>query len=662
MKFVVFVELLVVSVAAHFVTSNSLLSNEVSALMAFKKAIYEDPFSVLSNWNSQDGQDACNWTGIYCSMDRYHVITLNLSSISLKGFIAPELSYLTSLRELVLHNNTFMGTIPGKIGTINSLKLLDLSMNFLSGPISHELGYLSNVEKIYLQYNGLTGNIPPELGYLRNLVELRLDRNKLQGPLPGNSFPVNFTSNKHGMYTPNPNMTGFCQSPQLKKADFSYNFFAGNIPTCLKYLPRSNFQGNCFKDKDARLQRTTEQCGGTPPAKVHQAPKPEKKHFEYETAHHKSSKPTWLLALEITTGVIVGLLLLFAIFAAIKRFRAKPSVIIPWKKAGSMKDHTTISIDTELLKDVARINRQELEVACEDFSNIIGTSPDSIVYKGTMKDGGPEIAVISLCISEEFWTSYLELYFQREVADLARLNHENTGKLLGYCRESNPFSRMLVFEYASNGTLYEHLHYGEGCQLSWIRRMRIALGIARGVKYLHTELQPPFTISELNSNAVYLTEDFSPKLVDFERWKTILSKKNSDSICNGNAFCGLPDLIERRHMDIQGNTFAFGVLLLEIVSGRPTYCKDRGSLLDWAREYLDLPEVISYLVDPELTYFRYDDLRVICEVVSLCIQPDPTKRPSMESVCSSLENGIDISPAADLKESPLAWAELAIQS
>ena len=135
-----------------------------------------------------------------------------------------------------------------------------------------------------------------------------------------------------------------------------------------------------------------------------------------------------------------------------------------------------------------RYSRQDLEVACEDFSNIIGSSPDSVVYKGTMK-GGPEIAVISLCIKEEHWTGYLELYFQREVngtsrclrharidrqvvkqvlnfsaidfiqvADLARLNHENTGKLLGYCRESNPFSRMLVFEYASNGTLYEHLH------------------------------------------------------------------------------------------------------------------------------------------------------------------------------------------------------------
>lgn len=70
-----------------------------------------------------------------------------------------------------------------------------------------------------------------------------------------------------------------------------------------------------------------------------------------------------------------------------------------------------------MLKDVTRLSRQELEVACEDFSNIIGSSPDALVYKGIMKDGS-EIAVISLCVKEDLWTCYLELYFQREVTNL----------------------------------------------------------------------------------------------------------------------------------------------------------------------------------------------------------------------------------------------------
>ncbi|KAJ0513850.1 putative protein kinase RLK-Pelle-LRR-VI-2 family [Helianthus annuus] len=176
-----------------------------------------------------------------------------------------------------------------------------------------------------------------------------------------------------------------------------------------------------------------------------------------------------------------------------------------------------------------------------------------------MKDG-PEITVISVCVGEEHWTGYLELYYQKEVADLARLNHENTRKLLGYCIDSSLFTRMLVFEYVSNGTLYEHLHCKsifilfmskympfdavrkqarpggwvgpkcvlfvflikrsafiftvdkEGCHLSWSRRMNIIVGVAKSLRYLHTEIEPPFTISELNSSAVYLTEDFSPSV------------------------------------------------------------------------------------------------------------------------------------------------------
>lgn len=97
-------------------------------------------------------------------------------------------------------------------------------------------------------------------------------------------------------------------------------------------------------------------------------------------------------------------------------------LLIEWYKVLSFRSITcaveinlTKSVsDTEMLKDVARYSRQELEIACEDFSNIIGSSPDSLVYKGTMK-GGPEIAVISLCANEEHWSAHLELYFQKEV-------------------------------------------------------------------------------------------------------------------------------------------------------------------------------------------------------------------------------------------------------
>ncbi|KAI4326975.1 hypothetical protein L6164_019484 [Bauhinia variegata] len=643
-----------------FDTCASVLSNEVRALTTFKEAVFEDPNQVLSSWNTLDS-DPCDWFGVSCNAARDHVVNLNISWSSLKGFLAPELGQITYLEQLTLHGNNLIGIIPKELGMLKSLKVLDLGMNQLSGPIPPEIGNMALLVKINLQSNLLTGRLPSELGNLKYLQELRLDRNKLQGPVPGGGSS-NVASNMHEMYASNSNLTGLCRSSQLKFADFSHNFFVGSIPKCLEYLPRTSFQGNCLQGKELK-QRPSVQCAGASPATSHPGVYPKHRSAEDVSKHHGASKPAWLLALEIVTGIMVGSFFLIGVLTALQKCNNKSSIIIPWKKSASEKEHMTVYIDQDMLKDVMRYSRQELEVACEDFSNIIGSSPDSVVYKGTIK-GGPEIAVISLCIKEEYWTGYLELYFQREVADLARLNHENTGKLLGYCKESAPFTRMLVFEYASNGTLYEHLHYGEECQLSWTRRMKIVIGIAHGLKYLHTEIEPPFTISELNSSAVYLTEDFLPKLVDFESWKTILerSERNSGSVGSQGAVCVLPNSFEARHLDIQGNVYAFGVLLLEIISGRPPYCKDKGCLVDWARDYLEMPEVMSYVVDPELKHFKYEDLKVICEVINLCINPDPDKRPSMQELCSMLESRIDTSINVELKASSLAWAELALSS
>ncbi|KAG2403699.1 LRR receptor-like serine/threonine-protein [Vigna angularis] len=523
------------------------------------------------------------------------MVLRNISGSSLKGFLAPELGKLTHLQELILHGNNLIGTIPRELGDLK-----------------------------YLRSNGLTGRLPPELGNLRFLQELQLDRNRLQGPIPAGDSS-NFASNMHGMYVSKENVTGFCRSSQLK------------VKLSRELHPEPGYKAATSYTRVLLL----------PVPRVSQWD-PSHQLTEYVSKHHGASKPVWLLALEIVTGTMVGSLFLVAVLAAFQRCNKKSSIIIPWKKSRSQKDQTPVYIDPEMLKDVRRYSRQELEVACEDFSNIIGSSPDSVVYKGTMK-GGPEIAVISLCIREEHWTGYLELYFQREVngnfpmatacknlqadscpnlliftyainaiqvADLAKLNHENIGKLLGYCREDTLFTRMLVFDYASNGTLHDHLHcYEKGCQFSWTRRMKIAIGIARGLKYLHTEVEPPFTISELNSSAVYLTEEFSPKLVDFESWKTILerSEKNSGSIGSQGAICVLPNSLEARHLDTKGNIFAFGVLLLELISRRPPYCKDKGYLVDWAKDYLERPDEMSSVLDPELKHFSHEDLKVICE-------------------------------------------------
>ncbi|XP_076897648.1 putative LRR receptor-like serine/threonine-protein kinase At1g63430 [Bidens hawaiensis] len=632
---------------------------EVHALTVFKEGIFDDPKLVLSSWNDLDS-DPCHWVGVSCSED--HVTKINISGCLIKGFISEELFSLSFLRELILHGNNLLGPIPKDIGLLKHLKVLDLGGNQLSGPIPHEISNLVSIVKINLQSNALTGNLPPELGNLKNLQELRLDRNKLRGIVPGANI-TDYASAMSGTYVPNTNVLGFCHASPLKVADFSFNYLVGSIPKCLEYLPRASFQGNCIKHKDI-TPRAPEQCGVASPAKPLKSE--DLKHHPAEDKQKPvthASKPAWILTLEVVTGVMVGSVVLAALATAAYRLKFNSPSIITWKKPKTEKDHMEIFVDTDMLKDVTRYSRQLLEVACEDFSNIIGSSQDSVVYKGNMK-GGPEIAVISLCNREEHWMSYLEPYFQQEVADLARLNHENVGKLLGYCIEGVPFTRMLVFEYASNGTLSDHLHCEEECQLSWTRRMMIVLGIAKGLKYLHTEIDPPFTISELNSSSVYLTEDFSPKLVDFESCKSILtrSENNSSSFNSEGVISVQPSSLAARQLDIQGSIYAFGVLLLEIVSGRPPICKDKVFLVDWAKEYLEDSENMASVVDPALKHIRDEDLEVIREVVKSCIEVRDGGEVNMQELCAMLESKLDTTVSSDLKASSLAWAELVLSS
>nr|KAJ0219287.1 hypothetical protein LSAT_V11C300104170 [Lactuca sativa] len=634
MKRLVSFQLICVCLGLFLATSDAVLPTEVHALTVFKEAIFDDPLLVLSNWNGLDS-DPCNWVGVYCSDDHKHFWVFHKGIHSRRAVSALILARTVCLSYLqehnkrsrfssrnghtcrILHGNNLIGSIPKEIGTLKHLKILDLGMNQLSGPIPSQIGDLVS----YLQ-------------------ELRLDRNKLEGTVPG-ANSTDFASTMRGMYASNTTALGFCRATPLKIADFSYNYLVGSVPKCLEYLPKASFQGNCIKYKGITT-RAPEQCGFTSTA-IPRKPEGMKHRPEVDHKHkHKPhpSKLTWLLALEVVTGVIAGLVFLVALLMALHRCKEKPLSIIPWKKPGTDKDCMTIIVDTDMLKDVRRYSRRELEFACEDFSNIIGSSSDSIVYKGTMK-GGPEIAVISLSNQEENWTSYLELYFQKEVADLARLNHQHIGKLLGYCIEDE-----------------------QGCQLSWTRRMTIVIGIAKGLKYLHTEIDPPFTISELNSSAVYLTDDFSPKLVDFESWKTILtrSENNSRPISSEGAMCVQPCSLEARHLDIQGNIFAFGVLLLEIISGRPPISKDKGFLVDWAKDYLEDPEKMASVVDPALKHLREEDLEAIREVVTICIHVRPRDKVTMQEVCAMLERKLDISGSSELMASSLAWAELALSS
>ncbi|XP_057985356.1 protein MALE DISCOVERER 2-like [Hevea brasiliensis] len=225
---------------------------------------------------------------------------------------------------------------------------------------------------------------------------------------------------------------------------------------------------------------------------------------------------------------------------------------------------------------------------------------------------------------------------------LSRVNHKNFVNLIGYYEEDEPFNRMIVFEYAPNGTLFQHLHVKEMEHLDWSARMRIIMGIACCLQYMHHDLNPPVSHSNLNSHNIFLTDDYADTIADI----SFLPQDSSKSKSLGNNELVHSTLAPLA--DVGTNVYCFGILLLEIIFGKLQYSKEQG---------------INYMIDPTLKSFKNNELDLICEIIQECIQPNPRQRPTMKDITSKLREVIAISPDQAIRRlSLLWWVELEILS
>ncbi|OIV98414.1 hypothetical protein TanjilG_16741 [Lupinus angustifolius] len=354
---------------------------------------------------------------------------------------------------------------------------------------------------------------------------------------------------------------------------------------------------------------------------------------------HSSSTVNYVTILAAAGGGVV-----FLLISSIGIYLCRNKVSVkPWSTGLSGQ------LQKAFVTGVPKLKRSELEAACEDFSNVLGTSSIGTVYKGTLSSG-VEIAVASVSVeSSKNWSKTLEIQFRNKIETLSKINHKNFMNLLGYCIEDEPFTRMLVFEYAPNGTLFEHLHIQESEHLDWGTRLRIAMGMAYCLQYMH-QLNPPLPHSNLNSSAVQLTDDYASKISDLS-FVNKIGKPNKKSSA-------------RKHieMTLASNVYNFGVILFEMVTGRLSYSADNnGSLGDWAAYYLQGDVPIKEMVDPTLANVDEEKLEQVGDLIKFCVQHDTHKRPTMKEVSLRLREITNItSEAAVPKLSPLWWAELEI--
>ncbi|KQK15896.1 cysteine-rich receptor-like protein kinase 6 [Brachypodium distachyon] len=275
-----------------------------------------------------------------------------------------------------------------------------------------------------------------------------------------------------------------------------------------------------------------------------------------------------------------------------------------------------------------------LRVATDNFdeSNKLGEGGFGAVYKGVLA-GDEEIAVKRLSQSSRQGIEELK----NELVLVAKLQHKNLVRLLGVCLEEN--EKLLVYEYMPNKSIDTILFDPDrSSQLDWGKRFRIVNGIARGLQYLHEDSQLKIIHRDLKASNVLLDNEFNPKISDFGLARLFGSDQSQD-VTNrvvGTYGYMAPEYAMRGNYSIKSDVFSFGILILEIVTGR----RNSGSfdseqsvdLLSFVWEHWTMGTILETM-DSSLTKHSPGDQMLKCiHVGLLCVQEDPADRPMMSVV------------------------------
>ncbi|KAG2330771.1 hypothetical protein Bca4012_019655 [Brassica carinata] len=282
-----------------------------------------------------------------------------------------------------------------------------------------------------------------------------------------------------------------------------------------------------------------------------------------------------------------------------------------------------------------------LQQYTESFSqeNLLGSGMLGSVYKARLPDG-KMFAVKKLdkrASEQQEDHEFIEL-----VNDIDRIRHANIVELVGYCAEHG--QRLLIYEYCGNGTLQDGLHSEDEFKkkLSWNTRVRMALGAARALEYLHEVCEPPIIHRNFKSANVLLDDDLSVLVSDCGLAPLISS--GSVSQLSGQLLAaygyGAPEF-DSGIYTWQSDVYSFGVVMLELLTGRMSYDRDRSRgeqfLVRWAIPQLHDIDALGKMVDPSLKgQYPAKSLSHFADIISRCVQSEPEFRPLMSEVVQDL--------------------------
>ncbi|KAG8636126.1 hypothetical protein MANES_16G101700v8 [Manihot esculenta] len=274
-----------------------------------------------------------------------------------------------------------------------------------------------------------------------------------------------------------------------------------------------------------------------------------------------------------------------------------------------------------------------------DASRILGEGGFGLVYSGTLEDG-TKVAVKVLKRDDHQG----DREFLAEIEMLSRLHHRNLVKLIGICTEER--ARCLVYELIPNGSVESHLHGvdKESAPLDWDARVKIALGAARGLAYLHEDSSPRVIHRDFKASNILLEHDFTPKVSDFGLARTAMDEENRHISTRVMGTFGYvaPEYAMTGHLLVKSDVYSYGVVLLELLTGRKPVDMSQPpgeeNLVAWARPLLTSKEGLETIIDPSLgPDVPFDSVAKVAAIASMCVQLEVSHRPFMGEVVQALK-------------------------
>ncbi|XP_021730757.1 probable serine/threonine-protein kinase PBL19 [Chenopodium quinoa] len=310
----------------------------------------------------------------------------------------------------------------------------------------------------------------------------------------------------------------------------------------------------------------------------------------------------------------------------------------------SIRKNSFFSMSQRSTSNLRVFKFQELKSATKGFSRSvrIGEGGFGCVYKGMIKsveDSSVKVDVAVKQLGKRGLQGHKE--WVTEVSVLGVVEHPNLVKLLGYCADDDErgIQRLLIYEYMPNGSVEDHLSSRSRTLLPWAMRLRIARDAARGLTYLHEEMDFQIIFRDFKSSNILLDEQWNAKLSDFglARLGPPDGLTHVSTAIVGTLGYAAPEYIRTGRLTCKNDVWSYGVFLYELITGRRPIDKNRPKseqrLIDWVRPYLSDLKKFELIVDPRLgRNYPLKSIHKLSVVANRCLVRQPKSRPKMSDV------------------------------